>query len=442
MRRRLILTVLAVTSMVAIAFLVPLGAAVEAVAADRALAVADQEAQSLAGVLAAEPSAAELSTVIADLNGQSPRRAAAFLADGTEVGQTGPVPAAELALARTGRAFTAAGGGQHRVWVAVRLPNGRINVGLVEVPADLLTRGVERAWLLLLSVGLFVVAAAVVLADRLGRTMVRPMRDLMDVTRRLRSGDLTARVTPSGPTETAAVGGAINELAERITELLALEREAAADLSHGLRTPLAALSLEADSIRSAADRRRMARAVDDVTGAVDALIRQVRQGKPADVAAGTDLVQVVRRRLDFWALLAAEQGREWSAELPDGPVEIGLSEHQATAVVDALIGNVFAHTGPGCGFRISLPTGDGWATLGVEDDGPGLPTGLVIGRGSSGAGSTGLGLDIVARAGRSAGGDMLISAAPGGGARIEVRLPIRFSGHLAQPELEPSMMDR
>ena len=56
MRRRLNLTVLAVTAMVTVAFLVPLGAVVKVVASDRALSVADQEARTLASVLASESS--------------------------------------------------------------------------------------------------------------------------------------------------------------------------------------------------------------------------------------------------------------------------------------------------------------------------------------------------------------------------------------------------
>ena len=47
MRRRLNFTVLAVTAMVTLAFIVPLGAVVRIVATDRALSVADQEARTL-----------------------------------------------------------------------------------------------------------------------------------------------------------------------------------------------------------------------------------------------------------------------------------------------------------------------------------------------------------------------------------------------------------
>jgi hypothetical protein len=52
-RRRLALLVFAVVSMVAVAFSLPLAFAVRVVAQDRALSAAEQEARTLAGVLAA-----------------------------------------------------------------------------------------------------------------------------------------------------------------------------------------------------------------------------------------------------------------------------------------------------------------------------------------------------------------------------------------------------
>ncbi len=55
----------------------------------------------------------------------------------------------------------------------------------------------------------------------------------------------------------------------------------------------------------------------------------------------------------------------------------------------------------------------------VEDDGPGFPPAMAV-RGESGAGSTGLGLDIVRRAAERTGGSLAISAGHEGGARVEV----------------------
>jgi signal transduction histidine kinase len=93
------------------------------------------------------------------------------------------------------------------------------------------------------------------------------------------------------------------------------------------------------------------------------------------------------------------------------------------ACVDALVGNVFRHTPEGVALSLTLdepPTGGG--RLIVADEGPGLPAGLVHRRGSSGSGSTGLGLDIVNRTAQRSGGAVRLDRSGTGGAMIVVWL--------------------
>lgn len=58
----------------------------------------------------------------------------------------------------------------------------------------------------------------------------------------------------------------------------------------------------------------------------------------------------------------------------------------------------------------------------VADRGPGFPAAATA-RGSSGAGSTGLGLDIARRTAQSGGGRLVVAPRPGGGTCIRLVLP-------------------
>lgn len=107
--------------------------------------------------------------------------------------------------------------------------------------------GVARVWWTLAALAAVLVVLAVVVADRLGRSMVRPVDDLAATADRMGSGDLDARVHIAGPPEIRRVGTAFNRLAAQIGTLLQLERETAADLSHRLRTPLTGARLNADA---------------------------------------------------------------------------------------------------------------------------------------------------------------------------------------------------
>jgi len=70
-------------------------------------------------------------------------------------------------------------------------------------------------------------------------------------------------------------------------------------------------------------------------------------------------------------------------------------------VVDAMLGNVFSHTPDRVGFRVGVSP----AGLFVDDAGPGIADpAKSVQRGVSGAGSTGLGLDIVRKAAATLGG--------------------------------------
>src|SRR5215469_12992480 len=140
------------------------------------------------------------------------------------------------------------------------------------------------------SSGALLVRLAVGLADRLGRSIVRPLQALEEVTHRLRDGDLDRRHEPAGPYEVAEVGQAVNELADRITSLLATTRIAAADLGHRLRTPLTALRLDVDAVTDGSERARLAATLDTLENAVSRLILETRQA-PQATSRHADLSQ-------------------------------------------------------------------------------------------------------------------------------------------------------
>ena len=237
---------------------------------------------------------------------------------------------------------------------------------------------------------------------------------------RLATGDLTARAEPSGPHELRLVGARLNELGERIGALLGAERERAADLAHRLRTPVAALRLEAEGLHDDQAARRVAAGVLALERSVDEVIRTARRAAAETGGRQSDLAAVARERTEFWTPLAEDQSRTVTAAIPPEPVYVKVSADDLSAVLDALIGNVLDHTAEGVALRVTVGT-DGVLT--VEDDGPGFPDAEAPARGESGTGSTGLGLDIARRTAEESGGGVELGSAEGvrGGARVRCR---------------------
>ncbi|WP_329389351.1 HAMP domain-containing histidine kinase [Streptomyces sp. NBC_01351] len=452
MRRSLAGVALAVTSMVALSFLIPLAALVMSLVKEQSITAAEQRAAALAPVLTltADPSALRESAASLD----AAEYVVVHLPDAAPLGSS-RAPAALLERAQRGRESIS-----QQIpsgWICLQpvvLPGDRVAVIENFVPEQELTRGVKASWavMLLLAVGL--VCGSVLVADRLGAKVVRSSKRLAHASQALGQGDLEARVDPMGPRELRDAGIAFNAMAHRMTELLAVERELVADLSHRLRTPLTALHLASERMAGSPESARVEAAVCALETELQAIITAARtplavgpmgqgmlgaeagDGKDAGKATGKgagarstsaapagprcEAAEVVCRRTAFWEVLAEQQSRPCSVEVTQEPSPVGLSDDDIAAVVDALIGNVFRHTPPGTPFGVRVVRTALAVELVVEDAGPGIPEpDRALSRGSS-TGSSGLGLDIARRAATVTGGSMHIARGPRGGARITV----------------------
>ncbi|MGH3448437.1 MAG: ATP-binding protein [Nocardioidaceae bacterium] len=407
-----------------VAFLVPLGLLVRSVAADHATNAAIREAESLVP-LVSTLDRAELTLAVQQLShdDSSDYPLTVFLPDHTQVGAPAEVSDA-VRLSRSGRSVTAETEGGREALVAAQGGPGGTTVIRAYVSSQQLHSGVVKTWLILALLGLTLFVLSLVVADRLARSIIAPIHHLVAVTHRLAEGDLTARATVSGPPEVQDVAGGLNLLAGRIGELLTAEREDVADLSHQLRTPLTAVRLGVESLPDPDDQARLGEAVGALERSVDQVIIQARRPVREGVGADCDAREVVVERLAFWSVLAEEEGREVRSELAATAVRVRAPSGDLAVAVDALLGNVFAHTPEGTGFTVILrAAAGGGAVLTVHDDGPGFTDGGAgLSRGEGSGASTGLGLDIVRRTALAAGGDMYAETAPTGGVRVTVTL--------------------
>jgi signal transduction histidine kinase len=296
---------------------------------------------------------------------------------------------------------------------------------------------VVTAWLTFAALGQVLMVVAVVAADLLGRRISAPVTELAAVAHRLRAGELDARAVPRGPVETVELGTALNRLADRIGELLTAEREAVADLSHRLRSPVTALRLDAEAVREPGLAYRLHDHIAHLERTVDAIVKDARRPVRSSLGRSCDAAGVVRDRVAFWSALADDQSRELTVSIPVDRTHAAIDATDLVDVVDALVDNVFAHTPDGTAFAVSL-TGSRTGSLTgsltgrkldlirleVADAGPGSGGRDVLTRGHSTANSTGLGLDIVRRAAVAAGGELVVATSPLGGMLAVVTLAI------------------
>ncbi len=284
--------------------------------------------------------------------------------------------------------------------------------------------GILRSWLVLLLLGLVLLAGALLLADRLGRSFVQPIRALAAYAGTLGHRDVSP-VEPGGPPEVRELSAAMTRLVARIEVLLERERAGVADLSHRLRTPITTLRLRVEALASGQDRERLSADLDELEAMVDHVVREARRSEREGLAPSVDGVAVLSDRVRFWEPLAEDQARSFTfTSAVEEPVQVRAAEADLEALVDVLLDNVFTHAPDGTPLAVTLAAREeGGLVLTVEDGGPGFPDGLdVVRRGTSGAGSTGLGLSIVDKTATESGGGLVLGPSPLGGARVVVEL--------------------
>ncbi|MFD4413521.1 sensor histidine kinase [Streptomyces sp. NPDC058476] len=358
---------------------------------------------------------------------------AIFLESGQKLG--GPLPrgkAVEAAFHGHKAAETLESG--RAVYVPARTSDGQKAVVGVVVDTTDESAAIIRVWSGIAAAVLILPAFAALLAARLGRAVTRPLDQLASAAARLERSDSQARVIPAGPSEVLRLGRAFNSLGARIDQLITAEREAVADLSHRMRTPIAVLTLQAEGLDDSTASQRLLATIRQLEAELRQVIEQARKPTVTTDGEVSVLEEVVADRIAFWGALADEQLRPYFYTYePGARSPVWIQRNDLAAAVDALLENVFAHTPDGTPMRVRVKGRHaGGASLTVEDDGPGIPDGSVVERGRSTRGSSGLGLDIVRRLAQSSGGRLRIGRNLKDGARVTVHFggpPVNLTDH-------------
>jgi len=334
--------------------------------------------------------------------------------------------------------YTTAVPGGRAVQVFTRTPTGAARAVAVVTDASVRAR-LARQYAVAGAIAAVLLLLAWIAAEVTGRRLVRPLQRAARTATALRDGDLSARAPVEGPEEVAAVAIELNALAARIGELLTQEREAAADLSHRLRTPLTSVRLSVEGLPDGPQRAELEAGLDRLERTLTQIIRAARRGVREGIHPRCDAAQVARERVAFWQPLAEDQERALSVDVPGGPIWVRSTADDLGAALDALIENVVAHTPDGTAFAVVLRPASYGADIVVSDEGGGISPDALA-RGTSDRGSSGLGLDIARSVAEATGGglDLIDADADGLAHGIALRLhddrPRPTRGEPAEPE--------
>ena len=272
---------------------------------------------------------------------------------------------------------------------------------------------------------------------------LRPIVQLAGDLDSRRADDMTPLPLKSTPSELHPFITSINGLLARMRLLMDQHRRFVADAAHELRTPITALSLQAENLDSVAlpevARERVAalkQGMHRTKHLLEQLLALARhEATPSDPAemplAALDPVakEVVADLLQE----ALDRGIDLGFALVE-PLTVRSEPVMLAAIIRNLLDNALRFTPRGGAIDIGIYRQDDVAILQVEDTGPGIASGDMdqifdpFFRGSRPEGEgTGLGLSIVKRIVDSLGGGIAlenIAGAGRSGLRVTVRLPI------------------
>jgi two-component system OmpR family sensor kinase len=299
---------------------------------------------------------------------------------------------------------------------------------------------------LILVVGLLVLVGVALLSIWLARRLTRPIHVIERAAAQLATGDLSARaeVPPTTDDELAALAHALNTMAAQLEQARGSEHAFLLSISHDLRTPLTSIRGYAEALADGTlddadptERRRAATIIGAEGRRLERLVQDLLDLSRLDGHQFSlnprpcDATQVVRDAAEAFVPQARELGIAMHLTSGDAlPIEV--DPERLAQIVANLIENALKYATAQVDVY-AAPQSDGQLAIVVVDDGPGIPADqlarvferLYTMRETPGrAVGTGLGLAIVRELAAAMGGSARAEAAPGGGARFVVSLPV------------------
>jgi two-component system OmpR family sensor kinase len=256
-----------------------------------------------------------------------------------------------------------------------------------------------------------------------------------------KEADHLAKLPSKGmPQELLPFIASINRLLERIGAMFDQQRRFVADAAHELRSPVTALSLQAENL----DRLELPQESRERLATLRAGIRRTAHLLEQLLAlARYDSDRSPRRSMEAFDTIAKVVLGDFLPDARSRNVDLGFThidpvsiEADGTALavlVRNLIDNALRHTPEGGRIDIALLHDGDEAVFRIDDSGPGIPEAELhrvvepFYRGNwSTENGTGLGLSIVRRIAETLGGSVLlknISTRGPTGLRVEIRLP-------------------
>lgn len=265
-----------------------------------------------------------------------------------------------------------------RIFVRTLASGSRIAVGQQTAVRDEIARDSALRTVMPL---IILVPLLLLVAGLLIKQMFKPVKKLAADLDRRPEHDLQALNEANLPAEILPFVVAINRLLSRVENAIALQRRFVANAAHELRSPLTALSLQAESLEAVAmpepARERLGFLKTGIQRARALLEQMLALARVQDASAhaqpaSVSVSRVMRQVLEDMMPLAQEKSLDLGV-VEDADISVRLREIDLHTLIRNIVDNAIRYTPPGGRVDISVMAGKDQVVLKVDDTGPGIP---------------------------------------------------------------------
>lgn len=242
----------------------------------------------------------------------------------------------------------------------------------------------ERINQVALSSLVLVIVMALLAGRQITRNALRPIAGMRRSAQQIMNGDLDHRLQVSGSTdEFDALSSTLNDMLDRIAQLIRGIKGTTDNIAHDLRSPL---TRHRARLEAAQQQRPSAEAwpewvdshlrdIDQVLSTFQSLLRlaSIDSGVLRGAFAPTDLNQLCHDAAEFMEALTESRGQALVLTLPDSPVKIAGHRDLLFQLLINLLDNASKYSPEHSEIHLSLSSDRARWHLSLSDAGPGIP---------------------------------------------------------------------
>ncbi len=212
-----------------------------------------------------------------------------------------------------------------------------------------------------------------------------PLAELQQHIRARRPDDLSPIESGQVPEEISPLVGSLNEMLERLSQSIEMQKRFIADAAHQMKTPLAGMRMQSELALRETDRNEIHRSLEQLSKSSEtatrlvnqllALARTENQTPDAKPFVPVELCELVRGAVHDWVQQSFTHKIDLGFEQPGHPIMVTGNPVMLRELLSNLIDNALRYTPPGGSVtvRVRANAVDEQAIMEVEDTGTGIP---------------------------------------------------------------------